>query len=338
MSPRRAPTGRIPGYCSPDCQNRARRARAAARRAAERTGRQLPSRAAVRTRTRFGTALTKALYDCGLSREEISRRLGSDHGIDASPATVYNWMHGRLPRNSAGCRRLVAALEHLTRRSPGELQLLLDRDRDQRRPTPPAVATTPVTEEAAVTNLREHVLALASSDFYTVVGVDERVLIGTDRRGYKRIVRLTVRALNGDTDCYRLVYSPDDGQSRSVIRAARNCREGRRVHGEPDLLEVELLFDRVLDRGAVHTFDYIETVEHRGRLQCYARRGFRDSKVADMRMTVVFEVPPAQVWACRWNGRDEAPVARTELAVVKGTVTLEQAHPAPGLHGIAWSW
>ena len=280
------------------------------------------------------------MSELGLSLEETSRRLKAEYGVDASPASISNWTHGRLPRRTKDCRRLVEALEYLLRRTPGEMQLLLERDREERRPKPKPkpVAGQPVTEEVAVRNLRERMLALAASDSYAVTAVDERVLIGADRREYQRTVRLTVRALNSYTDCYRLVYSPDDGQATSKIRDAWNCRRGRELRGERDLAEMELLFDRVLDRGATHTFDYVESVQHCGPLQCWARRGVGHSEVAQIRMVVRFAVPPARVWACRWNGRDAGPVERTELAVVDHLATLELAHPTPGLHGIAWSW
>jgi hypothetical protein len=338
---RRGRTGRPSEYCSDRCRTLASRSRAALRRAALRATRQRVSAAGGQGQTRFGTTLTDGLRTTGLTLEEMSLLLRTDHDVYVSPSAISNWTHGRLPRRTPDDERRTAAIEQVLKQPAGEMRFLLERDRANRRrgllPAGPG-PRRPNGEEDPVRDLRDRMVKVGGSDAYAVIAVEERVLIGEDHKEYKRTVRLRLRALDEHTDCYRLVYTPDDGESTSAILARRNCRRGRELVGPGGLAGIELLFDRVLEKGEAYEFDYQEVVEHSGEPQCWVRRGVGHSSVDLLKTVVRFAVPPARVWACRWDKRGEHPIDLVPVALDGDTVTLLLQHPSPGLHGLTWSW
>ncbi len=258
-----------------------------------------------------------------------------------SPSAISNWTHGRLPRRTPDDRRRTEAMEQVLRVRAGDLRLPLERDRADRGrtgPRTPDSGRSPAGEENPVLDLRERMVRIGGSDAYAVVAVEERILVGRDRHEHQRTVRLTLRALDPFTDCYRLIWTPDDGEARSEIVALDGCRKGRTLPGDAGLSGVELLFDHVLKTGSTHTFVYQERVTHSEAPQCWVRRGVGHSSVDRLTTVVRFVRPPARVWSCRWDERGLEPIDRTPATVVDGTATLQIPHPTPGLHGLTWDW
>lgn len=348
--------GRPAVYCSPRCRALAGHQREAAK-GTRRAARQQPAvRAAARRKTRLGAQLAKAITASPLTLEEISLRLRTDHGIGVSPATISTWTHGRLPRRTAGDQKRIQALEQVLGRPAGELWLLLERDRQDRKavtrrhapqasaPQTSRAAGRPAAEEPEVDRLRQRLRELASSDDYVTTAVDELITIGRDRYEHRRRVRLTVRDLGGGrTDCYRLLYTPNpnsDNDKKPPIHREWACRVGRRVQGSKTsgLAAAELLFDRVLDPGTSHTFGYVEEGFRIGTPRRWVRRGVGHSSVDLVKMVVRFETSPAQVFTCQWAQQGQPPTTTVEIDLVDNTATLLLTKPAPGLHGLTWRW
>ncbi len=337
-APRQGETGRPRVYCSDECARLAKSTRAAARRAAARGP---DERAADRSRdrTRFGTLLAEAAKQNHLTLDQLSTRLAEEYRVHISPSTLSTWMNGRHPRRVPDDRQRIEALEAILKLHAGELHFELERDRtDRHRGLVPLSPRSPNGEEDPVRDLRDEMVKIGGSDAYTVTAAEDRVLIGDDLKEYLRTCRLTVKALDRYTDCYRLVWTPDDGEATSVIVAKDGCRRGRELSGASGLSGVELLFDHRLDKESAYSFVYQEQVQHSGEPQCWVRRGVGHSAVDLITITVRFAMLPTAVWACRWDERGVAPIDLEPVPLIGDTATLERPHPAPGLHGLTWSW
>lgn len=340
LPPRRAGrAGRGRRYCTSECRTLAGRERKTDKRLARPEQERTRRPAAPLLKTRFGSLLDQAIRAAETTPEKISAEFKNQHQV--SPGAMRSWIRGRVPRHRTGDRELVGALERRLDLQSGELWLLLQRDREDRRPRSVetiAPSTQPRTEEVEVEEIRSELRDRGASDDYATVRLEERFFIGRDRRQYRQVVRPTVRALNDKTDAYRLVFSPDDPQAKCQINPLWRCRRGREIRRPSGLTAVELLFDKgVLARGESFTFDY-EELRLGGAPQNWVRRGVGHSAVEAITMTVQFATPPAHVYKCQWDQRGTHPISTTEIDMVDNTATNHLIKPAPGLWGLCWVW
>lgn len=329
MPPQTGP-GHPRRFCSEDCRRAARRdARSGS---PQRIRCSLPN-------TAFGERLGVGIRDSGLSLEAICAKATVEDGVDLSPSTVSNWSHGRTPRPSPERDNRVHALERILGMSRGELLLLLTASRPAAPLEPRPTGGPPAAPHQQLLALRDRVGRLGGVDGYVTTSVKERYVIGRDRQPRYRMVEQTIRATDDHTDCYWLFASADDRDAQITLRTVPPCRVGRRIqHGS--LMAAELLFDKTLTRGDVHTFAFrLDSVEL-PHPPAFVRRWTSppgQPALDALQMEVKFEARPRAVWECEWPTEYARPVDLLAVRLDAGVARLTRTHAAPSLIGVRWN-
>ena len=323
--PQQTGPGRPRRFCSPECRQRAGR-----------HPRSIPT-APPPVLGKFSRRLRGAIKASGLKLGTIVRRMREEDGIEVSASTLSNWQCGNPPRRiSVDDDERIYALERVLKVRRGELLLLLDQERPHRSAIRARRSLAKPDDE--IDTLRRQLNQRGGTFGYITTAVSEVIRVGADHRELLRTVCQTVRAIEeGTVDCYWAFYSADMVGASTDVKGISGCRPGRYVP-VGDIVAMELLFDRLLPRGASHTFQFGVVPRSYSPGEPCVRRSTGQPTLEQLDMIVQFDAPPAEAWTAEWPARGERPTKRERTALSEGAVQLHKPHPVPGIYGLGWSW
>lgn len=290
----------------------------------------------------FSEVLRGAIADGGLSLQRISVKL-SERGVRVSPAALSYWQRGSNRSERAGSLRAVRMLGEIPGLPADSLVVLLGPRRPRGRWAP---STGPLTTHElcsgsegldAVPDLlgpgaREALWAVSSG--YAHI----QEIVGADRASLStRVRRLVCAEQDGVDRVFTVLHTPSP---LSSVSAEPPCRTGRTRRGPwADYSVVELILDRVLNRGETTTVDYTARQGHVRPQSCTRHSLYRPAPVL-----VVETLFDSQALPARCEGFHAARLGAPERSL--GPLWLGsggQAHLAltdvePGLYGIRWEW
>lgn len=292
----------------------------------------------------FSVALHLAIEAKGWSLERIQRTLLA-RGIGVSLSTLSYWRRGRSRPERPDSLRAVGVLEEALDLPPHSLASLLGPRRPRGRWLDHPVASAPLAKLWAGSDDLARLytrFADGPDDHLTRLSVTDDYYVGPDRTGQRLVSRLVVRAeADRVARCLVTYWAEERDGSIPAISDTRYCRVGRvRDELATGFTVVELILDRVLNRGECAVLEYSFDVPHQNEPTDDYNRRFV-SPARQYALSVVFD-PDALPTRCfsyqkatvdgpdRWVDELWLAAAHTVQTVVFDI--------APGLVGIRWDW
>lgn len=289
----------------------------------------------------FATVLRTAITDRGHPLGQLSAQL-RDAGTPCAPSTLSEWQSGRSRPERPASLRVLDELELLLDLPAGRLRSALP-PRARRGRTRALAA--PVAPWAGPPEL---VPLLARLDATTddLAGplnepVSRRLHLCLDERGHLASLSMStlIRAQRDGTTRVIDAGYDDDPDAVPRIVAARGARVGRFVHDPVGQLSAyELLLPQPLAAGEVALLEYTEYFAEHAHSHEITLRATPATR--DLVVRVEFHpdrVPTGLRGFHRADQHTEEQGARLQRSSTP-VVQLVVADPAPGFHGIAWSW
>ncbi|MGH3738786.1 MAG: helix-turn-helix domain-containing protein [Micromonosporaceae bacterium] len=291
----------------------------------------------------FSVALHLAIEAKGWSLERIQRTL-LGRGIGVSLSTLSYWRRGRSRPERPDSLRAVTVLEEMLDLPQGSLATLLGPRRPRGRWLDHPGAVTPLSKLWAHPDDLARIytrFAETPNDHLTRLSVTDDYYVGPDRAAYKMVSRLIVRAEADRVGrCLVTYWAEDRDGSTPGITDTRYCRVGRvRDEWSSGFTVVELILDRVLNRGECAVLEYSFDVPHQNEPTDDYNRRF-NAPARQYALSVVFD-PTALPTRCVSYQRTsvDAPDRWTEELWPAGqTVQSVVFDVAPGMVGIRWDW
>jgi hypothetical protein len=150
---------------------------------------------------------------------------------------------------------------------------------------------------------------------------------------------LVVRAMNNDADNYwhRHAFT---ATGKSHVTADFGCSVARQRSKNDGIEAVELVFPTLLERGQRHRFSFTVHYPWEGNEATYYARAFH-SPLAAATLKLSFEVPPRELYECRWDLEaieEDHELESRPLDPRPGRAELPIKPPLVGARGWRWSW
>lgn len=292
----------------------------------------------------FSVALHLAIEARGWSLERIQRTLLA-RGIGVSLSTLSYWRRGRSRPERPESLRAVAVLEEVLELPAQSLVTLLGPRRPRGRWLDHPTAVAPLSKLWADSDDLAKLYSRFSAgpdDHLTRLSVTDDFYIGADRSSYQLVSRLVVRAeADRVARCLVTYWAEMRDGSTPAITDTRYCRVGRvRDEWASGFTVVELILDRVLNRGECAVLEYSFNVPHQNEPTDDYNRKFAHP-ARQYALSIVFdpEALPTRCWAYQRASIDAEDRWVEELwPAAAQSVQTVQFDITPGLVGVRWDW
>lgn len=297
---------------------------------------------------RLSRALHEGMDEHGFSLRGLAREAGR-LGAPISVSALADWVRGASvpadPLDSPPLRAVELALE----RETGDLSLMFAPSEQPIEP-PSRRTARPLTDyvgpsaepeslSAASEALQDLIKKYTGAQRVLVVEIQTECRIDAQHRFASATHTLDVRAMNdyGDNYWHRHAFTAD---GKPEVEAGEGCSVARQRSNNDGIEAVELVFPAPLKRGQRHTFSFtVKYPDERNEATYYAR-AFH-SPLAAATLKLYFEVPPRELFECRWDLKaiqEGEEVERTAVAPGVGPIVLSVLPPLVGARGWRWSW
>lgn len=285
----------------------------------------------------FSAALHLAMEAGDWTLEGLQQALARQ-GVEVSLSTLSYWRRGRSRPERPDSLRAVAVIEALLGLPEQTLAGLLQ----SRRIDPPftvASLSRLWARPAELSELVERIMSAAGDDL-TRLSICDDYYVGADRRSYRLVTRLVVRADADQVGRCLVGHWTEDGDQPATITRTSGCRPGRiRGDAATGFMVAELLLDRALRHGEYGVLEFEVAVP----AQAVEPHDFSHRFVTPARLyalSVHFDPAalPARVVGFQRLSENGPDRWREELWPMGRTVHTVATDVRPGIVGIRWEW
>jgi transcriptional regulator with XRE-family HTH domain len=302
--------------------------------------------------------IKRAIQAKGLRLRQLEEVLESyGQHFSSGLGTLSDWQRGNRtpPATESGLNR-VLALERALDVPAGDLAVHIPGDlaSGSNRPlqqVAPQARPSQQTLHKRHRQIVEIINRISGSQLTIPVATTKTYALSHEYRPVHTIITSTIRAAHNQVDRYWFLHAPS-ATSHPTITKIAGCRIGRVLHedevlhrntpiedGDVKLVAVELLFDKMLDRGERYaiTFSVGYNEDSAPPEDFFRHIQVQPCEQLDLRLE--FQDPhyrPHQVRQSHWTTDLRLVSAREVDHAPDGTYELRMRNPLPGAYG--WSW
>lgn len=276
----------------------------------------------------FADRLSAAIATRGLTLERIRQHLAA-RDAQVSTATLSYWSTGRSQPTRGKSLTVLAALEEVLHLPPGHLTEVLPRGNTH----PPGSSLGRV--EAMREALERH--GIVRNTGWAHLLVHQRYHIGADgaQKGFEQ--RRLMRATASGAQTWAMAMSAQPGEI--VCEQSEGCLLSRRFDLGDGLEVFEFSLSRPLEVGEMALAAYRLAFRNNGDTQTTVGLGLtRPLERLVLEACFDGELPASLGRTFTEPGGGLAMPIEKPIYLHEGTAQVAIAHPAPGLHSIAWQW